>query len=91
MLADFRSVAAAQFVPAGGIVAESFPQRGAMSLVHSSMAASTFFTPRVHSRSINMRVPSRAADGSYACLSLTLSAVILLLISVALSGKLPGG
>jgi hypothetical protein len=60
MLVDFHGVAAAKFLPAGGSCPNHFRNAvlGAMSLIHSSMAASAFLTPRGHSRSINMRVPS---------------------------------
>src|SRR6185437_6442068 len=46
-------------------------------------AASTFLTPRGHSRSINTRVPSAASAGSYARFSLTSAAVNLLPIGIA--------
>src|SRR5215813_9851180 len=56
---------------------------GSISFIHSSIAASVFFTPRGHSRSIRIRLPSSDAGGSWALLSLMWSAEILLLIGLA--------
>jgi len=36
----------------------------ATSFIHSSIATSAFLTPRGHSRSTNMRVPSLAAGAA---------------------------
>ncbi len=46
-----------------GGMAEPFAQLGALGEL-SSIAASAFFTPRGHSRSINTRVQSSRAGGS---------------------------
>lgn len=60
-----------------------------MPLIHSWIAASAFLTPRGQSRSINMRWPSPTAAGSYARLSRTLSAEILLFMALGAFGYRP--
>jgi len=91
MRVDLHSVATAKFLPARGIVAEPFPQRGAGRDVPDPLIDGSVHFPddraATAGRSISeCHLPRRGARN--ARLSLTLSAVIFLLISVALSGKL---